>query len=320
MKAIKYRAYGPSEMIAIQEVEKPVPQENEVLIRIHASSVTPTDIAFRKAKPFITRFFSGLFKPNFIPGFEFSGEVEAVGKDVDAYQIGDRVLGLSAKNSGTHAEYLCLPANAVMAKHPDNLSHEHAVGICDGALTALVFLKTQAKLQSNQRILINGASGAVGSYGVQLAKHWGAHITAVCGPSNVEWVSQLGADQVIDYTQHDFTQVEGTYDVIFDAVGKSSFSKCKKRLASNGMYLTTVLSMPILFQMFWTQWFHRKTARFVATGLQQTQENLQYLLSLVEMGALTPSIDRIYPLHEVRQAHQYVEQEHKRGNVVLRIA
>lgn len=318
MKAIICTQYGSPDVLQFQEVAKPNPQDKEVLIKLHAAVVGPSDCAFRKGDPFIVKLIYGLTRPRLATqGVEFAGEVEAVGKEVTLFKKGDQVFGMSGDGFGAHAEYLCLSESKVIALKPTNASYEEAVGICDGAPTALTFLRDVANLQHGQRILINGASGAVGAYAVQLAKYYGAEITGVCGPTNVALVRSLGADKVVDYSQTDFTQAGQRYDVIFDAVGKSSFAACKGLLTPTGIYLTTVPTLGIVWDMVWTGMRAGKKAKFVTAGLMQNKENLTFLKKLVEAGQLKAVIDRRYPLSQTAEAHRYVETGRKKGNVVL---
>lgn len=318
MKAIVFEKYGAADVLELREVEKPTPADHEIQIRVHAASVTPSDCSFRKADPFMIRFIYGLTKPrNIILGVELAGEIEAIGKGVNRFKVGDQVYGISPKVFGAHAEYVCLPEDLPLSLKPTNLSYEEAAGICDGALTALIFLRDVAKIQSGQKVLINGASGAVGSYAVQLAKYFGAEVTGVCGTSNVELVQSLGADKVIDYTREDFTKSGKQYDVIFDAVGKSSFSYCKGALKPEGVYLSTVPSLSLMLQVLWTSMRGGKQAKFETAGLKQNVENLLYLKQLAESGHLRSVIDRCYSLERAAEAHRYVETGRKKGNVVL---
>lgn len=318
MKAIVYEKYGTPDVLELKEVEKPTPKDNEVRIRVHAAIVTPSDCSFRKADPFMVRFIYGLTSPkNKILGVELAGEIESVGTEVTLFKKGDQVFGISPKSFGAHAEYKCLPENVPVAIKPANMTYEEAVGVCDGALTALIFLRDTAKIQSGQKVLINGASGSVGSYAVQLAKYFGAEVTGVCSTANLEMVKSLGADKVIDYTKVDFTKNGKSYDVIFDAVGKSSFSSCKSSLTQRGVYLSTVPTLATMFQMLWTSKSSSKKAKFVTAGLMQSKENLIFLKELIEAGQLKSVIDRRYPLEQTAEAHRYVEKGHKKGNVVI---
>ncbi|MCP4298187.1 MAG: NAD(P)-dependent alcohol dehydrogenase [Proteobacteria bacterium] len=316
MKALTYQSYGLPEVIQLVDVPKPTPKPTEVLVKIEAASVTPADCAFRSASPAIIRLFNGLMKPKGIPGFEFAGKVEKLGSKVSQFKTGDQVFGLSAKTAGAHAEYLSIEESSVITKIPESLTPMNAVGICDGALTALYFLK-KADLKPGQRILINGAGGAVGNYGVQLAKYFGAHVTGVCSGSKAEFVKGLGADEVINYEKEDFLSSSQTFDVVFDAVGKSSFSSCKPILTSEGKYLSTVLSANILWSALKTSFSKGKRALFFAAGLNQNKEDLEYLKKLVESGELRTHVDQVFSFDDAKRAHHYVEEGHKQGNVVL---
>ncbi len=324
MKAIECTKYGPPEVLQIKQIKKPAPLDNEVLVRIAAATVTPSDCVAREGTPLFARLFSGLTKPKFaVPGVEFAGEVESVGKNVKRFKAGDRIIGIAGLEYGAYAEYKCLPEDGVMIAKPSRLDFFEGALLCDGGLTALSFLKDAANIQKGQKVLINGASGAVGTCAVQLAKHFGAYVTAVCSSANVALVRSLGADEVIDYTKEDFTKSGHTYDVIFDAVGKSSFSRCKAALGKTGMYLTTIPTPAILMQMLWTKKSHGKRAVFAATGLNKADRkisDLQYLAGLAESGSLKPVVDRVYPFEQVAQAHEYVGKGHKKGGVALTVA
>ena len=321
MKAILYTKYGPPDVLQLKEVEKPSPRDNEGLIRIHASAVVATDPQFRKGEPLIARFFTGFLKPTRpIPGDVLAGEIEATGGDVSLYKKGDQVFAACSSSQGGQAEYICLPQDGPLAVKPANMSFEESAGVCDGGLGALNFLRDAANIQSGQRVLINGASGSVGTYAVQLAKYFGAEVTGVCSTANVELVKSLGADQVIDYTKADFTRNGQTYDLIFDAVGKSSFSRCRNSLALKGVYVTTVPSLDFMVQMLLTSKSSGKRAAFVAPGLRSSGEksrDLYFLKELIEAGKIKSIIDRCYPLEQVPEAHRYVETGHKKGNVVI---
>ncbi|MBZ0296638.1 MAG: NAD(P)-dependent alcohol dehydrogenase [Anaerolineae bacterium] len=324
MKAVVQTKYGSPDVLQIQEMAKPVPQANEVLIKIYATTVETTDTIFRGGKDFSARLATGIRKPKAaVPGSEFAGEIEAVGEEVTRFKVGDRVFGTAAPNVGAHAEYICLPEDSAIAHKPANLSYEEAVSIHPGALTALPNLIGAANIQRGQKILIIGASGSIGASAVQLAKHFGAHVTGVCSTPNVELVKSLGADRVIDYKQEDYTQSGDTYDIVFDSVGKSSFSQAKRVLKPEGIYLTTVISPTILRQMMWTSKFGSQKAKIVFAGLRPTAEKNDYLtllLELLEAGQFRPLIDRCYPLEQIAEAHRYVETGRKKGNVVITIA
>jgi NADPH:quinone reductase-like Zn-dependent oxidoreductase len=320
MKAIVYTEYGSPDVLQLKEIDKPTPKDNEILVRVNATTVTPTDCAFLKADPFIIRFMNGLRKPkNNVLGGLLAGEIEVIGKDVSKYKVGDQVFGSTNTDFGAHAEYKCLPEDGVLSIKPPNISFEEAVGIPE-ALTPLYFLKELAAIQSGQKVLINGASGAVGTFSVQLAKYFGADVTGVCSTKNIELVQSLGADDVIDYTKADFAKSGQTYDIIFDAVGKRSFSQCKSALTKNGVYLTTVPSLGIVLKMLWTSKVGSKKAILGFAGLNQKQENLVFLKELVEAGHIKSVVDRCYPFEEIAESYRYVGSERKTGNVVITVA
>jgi NADPH:quinone reductase-like Zn-dependent oxidoreductase len=318
VKAIVYTEFGPPEVLQLKEVEKPAPKDNEVRIKIHATTVATEDPGVRSSPGF-----NGLRTPkNQILGEYLAGEIESVGQDVKRFARGDQVYGQTGLSYGAYAQYACLSEDAALALKPANMTYEEAVAIPHGGLTALPFLRDNGSIQAGDAVLINGASGAVGTAAVQLAKHFGAQVTGVCSTTNLELVTSLGADQVIDYTKEDFTQTAETYDIIFDAVGKSSFSRCKSSLKEGGIYLTTVPSLAIFPQMLWTRWFGRKKAGFAATGIRparQRTKDLVILKELIEAGELRAVIDRRYPLQEIAEAHRYVEKGHKKGNVVITV-
>lgn len=319
MKAAVYTQYGPPEVARLAEVEKPVPKDNEVLIRIHASTVNRTDCGFRSAEYFIVRFFSGLFRPkNPILGCEFAGEIEAVGTHVSAFKPGDQVFGFNDTKFGGHAEYLTLPEDCAIATIPEKLSYTEAVPITEGAHYALCNLRA-AKLERGQRILINGATGAIGSAAVQLSKHFGAEVTAVCSTPHVDLVKSLGADVVIDYTREDFTRLDKQFDIVFDAVGKSSFGKCKPLLKNKGIYMSTELGYlsqnPFLAII--TPLLGGKKVLFPLPSI--SKEDVLFLKRLVETGEFKPVIDRTYPLEQIVEAYRYVETGMKTGNVVINV-
>ena len=322
MKAIICAKYGPPEVLQLKEVEKPIPKDNEILIRIFTVVVATEDPLQRKGKPYFARLIIGFTKPKkSILGTEFAGEVEAVGKDVKLFKKGDQVFGSTGSNFGCYAQYVCIPEKGLVSIKPSNISNEEASPVCS-ALTAWNFLKTQANIQSGQKILINGASGSVGSAAVQIAKVFGAEVTGVCSTANLELVESLGADGVIDYTNEDFTKNGQIYDIIFDVAGKSSFSKCKNSLKQRGIYLNPVVTLSILLQMFWTTMFNSKKVKFSATGLRPLPErlaNLKELIILFEAGKLKTIIDKSYPLEQIVEAHRYVEGGRKKGNVVINV-
>ncbi|GAB4408907.1 MAG: NAD(P)-dependent alcohol dehydrogenase [Anaerolineae bacterium] len=321
MKAVVNTKYGSPDVLQIVEVARPVPEDNEVLIKVNATTVETTDTIFRGGKVFSARLATGIRKPKeTTPGSEFAGEVEAVGRAVKQFRVGDRVFGTTAPKMGAHAEYISVPEDGALALTPDHLSDVEAVAMHPGAMTALPNLQGAAHLQPGQKILIIGASGSIGSSAVQLARHFGAEVTGVCSTPNVAMVKSLGADRVIDYRQEDFTQSGERYDIVFDTVGKSSFSRARRVLKQGGMYLTTVLSLTILRQMLWTSKFGRKKARLVFAGLRPTEEKRGYLALLLDLdrkGAFKPVVDRTYPLEQIAEAHRYVETGRKRGTVVV---
>ncbi|MEN8155026.1 MAG: NAD(P)-dependent alcohol dehydrogenase [Acidobacteriota bacterium] len=320
MKAIVCTKYGPPEVLQLKEVKKPVPKDNEILIRIFTVAVATEDPLQRKGKPYFARVILGFTKPKkSILGTEFAGEIEAVGKDVKLFRKGDQVFGSTGSNFGCYAEYVCVPEKGLLSIKPPNITNEEATPVCS-ALTAWNFLIAQANIQSGQKLLINGASGSVGSAAVQIAKVFGAEVTGVCSTPNLKMVKSLGADKVIDYTKEDFTKSGQVYDVIFDAAGKSSFSQCKNSLKQRGIYLNPVLTLSILLQMFWTTMFSRKKVKFSATGLRPLPErlaDLEEIIKLFETGKLKTIIDKCYQLEQIAEAHRYVESGKKRGNVVI---
>ena len=316
MKAVVYTKYGSPDVLDLKEVEKPVPKDDEVLIKVHASTVTPMDWHLRQpGMNIIARMIAGLIKPkNPILGVEYSGEVEATGKDVKQLKRGDKVFG--GGRTGAHAEYACMPEDEVAIK-PSNMTFEEAAGIHFGACVALIYLRDHANVKSGQKILINGASGGVGTFAVQLARYFGAEVTGVCSTKNMEMVRSLGADRVIDYTKEDFTKGGKTYDIIFDAVGKRSFSQCKGSLKQDGIYLSTVATFPLILQMLWTSKIGTKKAKFVLQ--KTTNKDLIFLKELIEAGKLRTVIDRTYPLSDIAEAHKYSEKGHAKGKVVITI-
>ena len=319
MKAIVCTQPGPpEEVLHLKEVEKPVPQDHEVLIRIYAAQVTAQDPGMRGMRGFSGR--GNTREP--IPGHDLAGEIEAVGKDVKRFREGDQVFGFTGWFSpGACAEYKCMPEKGVLAIKPANMTFEEAVTIPYGGLTALPFLRDTGRIRSGCKVLIYGASGAVGTAAVQLAKYFGAQVTGVCSTANLELAKVLGADQVVDYTKEDFTQSGETYDIIFDTVAKSSFSRCKGSLMKRGVYLTTVPTSEIILDMLQTLASGKK-AKFAPMGLRSAKkatEDLIILKELVEAGKLKAVIDGVYPLERIAEAHRYVETGHKKGNVVITV-
>lgn len=323
MKAIVSTAYGKPDVLRLREVQKPVPGERQVLIKVAATTVTPSDCCTRQGSPWMARLFSGLTKPKKpILGVEFSGVVETVGREVKRLKPGDRVFGSAGLSYGTYAEFVCLSEDEAIVPKPIKLEDGEAASLADGGLTALNFLKDQVHLEKGQKILINGASGAVGTYAVQLAKYFGAEVTGVCSTGNLEWVTFLGADHVMDYKHEDFTRSGKTYDVIFDAIGKSSFSRCKDSLAKNGLYMTTVPDMTTMMRMLFLKKVRGRKALFSATGLRKVEERmegLRFLGELAASGKIKAVMDKYYTLEQMAEAHRYVEAGHKKGNVVVKL-
>ncbi len=323
MKAIQYTRYGSPEVLTMIDVEKPTPGDNEILIRIHATTVTATEALFRKGEPYFSRLFTGLSKPKInILGEELSGEVVALGKDVTRFKVGDQVFGTAGPKFGANAEYITSPEDGVLAIKPSNLDHVESAGSVDGFLTALPFLRDAGNIQEGQKVLIYGASGSVGAAAVQVANYYGAEVTAVCSSANVDWVKDLGAKHVIDYTTQDFTTSGETYDIIFDAVGKISFACSKQSLSSSGIFLEAGFSVGFLTNALLTSMGSGKKARTAATGLRKPAERTRDLLllqELLESGEIKPVIDTSYPLEEISHAHAYVDLGHKKGNVAITI-
>ncbi len=319
MKAAVFTQYGPPEIVQIQEVPRPSPKANEVLIKVHASTVNRTDCGFRSANYFIVRFFSGLFSPkNPILGCEFAGEIAETGASVTRFKPGDQVFGFNDTLFGGHAEYMVLPETACMAPLPAGATFEEAAALTEGAHYAWCDIRA-AKIAAGQRVLVNGATGAIGSAAVQLVKHLGAAVTAVCATQHVELVKSLGAERVIDYTREDFTQLNETFDVIFDAVGKSTFSKCKPLLTEQGIYMSTELgpNSENPFLALLTSFGKGKKVLFPIPTI--TQADIEFLKSLYESGEYKPVIDRVYPLEEIVDAYRYVETGMKTGNVGVKV-
>jgi NADPH:quinone reductase-like Zn-dependent oxidoreductase len=324
VRAVVYDTYGPPDVLRIEEVEQPVPKDDELLVKVYAAAVTRADCATREANrrsglaiAFISRLISGLRRPKQrILGTEFAGKVAAAGAAVTEFAIGDHVFGSSGFRFGAHAEFICMRESARIAPLPAGMSFEEAAAVCDGGLNALWCLR-RGNLRKGQRILIYGASGAIGTAGVQLAKYFEADVTAVCSTKNVELMRSLGADRVVDYTQEDFTTNGETYDVIFDAVGKHSFGRCRSSLRPGGSYLATD-GFRNLFLALWTSRFGDKKVVF-SIPPRYTKQDVLFLKKLIETGKYRAVIDRCYPLEDVVDATRYVETEQKTGNVVLTI-
>lgn len=323
MKAVVYTKYGPPDVLRLEEVENPTLRDDEVLIKVRATSVTAADYRMRGSNfpPLFWlpgRIIFGLRRPRKkILGANLAGEVEAVGKNVGRFSKGDRVFGSSGSRFGSYAEYVCLPEKAAVVSMPDNVTYEEAAAIPFGSFTALFFLRDKGNIQSGQSVLIYGASGAVGTAAVQLAKYFGAQVTGVCSTENVELVSSLGADTVIDYTKKDFTEKDQKYDLIFETVGKSSVIRGMGSLKKDGIYLANVIGPSVLLQMLRTSVIGSKK---VKGGIaSEKTEDLLFLKELVETGEMKPVVDRSYPLAQIVKAHRYVEKGHKKGNVVITV-
>lgn len=320
MKAVKYRKYGGPEVIEIKEIDKPVPGDGEILIRNMATVVTPPDCAMRKADPFITRFFAGFLTPKNVPGDVMAGVVEAVGKGVSRFKVGEAVYGSSGVKEGAHGEFNCLPEGGALAHKPEDLDFGEAAGLSEGLLTALPFLRDNGKIEKGMDVLVNGASGNVGSTALQLAKYYGATVTGVCSGGNRDLVLSLGADKVIDYTIEDFSSGVEKYDIIFDAVGKSSFGRSRSVLKEQGVYMTTVPAMSVMLRMLFQGKKKGRKAIFSATGLRKPEDkskDLTFMNKMVADKVLKPLIDRRYSFKDIAEAHKYVETGRKKGSVVI---
>jgi NADPH:quinone reductase-like Zn-dependent oxidoreductase len=318
MKAIIYEKYGAPAVLQLREVQQPAPRDNEVLIRVHATTVNSGDVRMRKADPFAVRLMLGLIRPGKkILGLVVAGEIEEAGKDVKLFKEGDQVYGTTGMSFGAYAEYKCLREDGVLAIKPANLTYKEAAAIPFGGTTALHFLR-KAKIQGGQKVLIYGASGAVGTAAVQIAKYFRAEVTGVCSTTNIAMVKSLGADKVIDYTKEDFSKSGETYDIIFDTVGKSPFSGSVKSLNKDGYYLRVVHMSPnVVVRGLWVSLTSNK--KVVGGVTKETAGDLIFLNKLIEAGQLKPVIDRSYPLEQIAEAHTYVEKGHKKGNVVITV-
>jgi NADPH:quinone reductase-like Zn-dependent oxidoreductase len=321
MRAVVCDRYGPPEVLRIEEVERPVPMEDEVLVRIHASTVNRSDAHNRAGTPFVSRLFHGLRRPNRrIPGSEFAGEIAAAGAAVTEFKAGDRVFGVYpffGVREGAHAEFMCIPERAPVVHMPDGMSFDEAAAVPDGAILALGCLR-RVGLRDGQRVLIYGASGSIGTAAVQWARYFGAHVTAVCNTKNLELVRSLGADEAIDYTREDFTQNGQTYDVVFDAVGKHSYWRCRGSLKAGGRYIPT----DRFVNLFWAGWTWKLGDTSVVLDIppHYRKQDMLFLRELLEAGKYRPVIDRRYRLEDVVEATKYVESQQKTGNVVLTVA
>ncbi len=319
MKAVVYTRYGSPDVLEFREVEKPTPKDNEVLVKIMATTVNRTDCGFRNAEYMAVRIVGGLFRPKQqILGSEMAGIVEAVGKDVKTFKSGDEVFGLNTFNFGTHAEYVCIPEEKSIIIKPSTLTFNEAAAVSDGGFLALAFIK-KIDFTNHPTILINGASGSIGSASVQLAKYFGATVTAVCRTKDFELLKSLGADKVIDYTKKDFTEIKQKYDVVIDAVGKSSFFRCRKILKPTGIYVSTELGdwSQNIFLALLTPLFGGRKVLFPIP--KDTKEDIEFIKELMVKGKYKAVIDRIYPFEQLIEATRYVETGEKVGNVVITI-
>ncbi len=319
MRAIVYTRYGSWDVLQLRDVVTPTPKRSEVLVKIYATTVTTAGLANVSGRPFIARIASpnlGLTRPKItVLGVELAGKVAGIGEAVTKFKIGDEVF--AEPETGAFAEYITLPESGLLAQKPANASYEEAAAACDSFLTAMPFLRDGGRIKPGMHVLINGASASIGTMAVQIAKHFGTHVTGVCSTANVELVRSLGADEVIDYTKDDFTKADATYDIIFDVVARSSFSRCKRALAKDGIYLCTFPKLGALLPRTGS-----KKARFIATGLRPTAErvkDLRLLKEMMEAGAVRTVIDRCYPLEQTAEAHRYVAGGHKKGNVVITV-
>ncbi len=315
MKAIVYTKYGSPEVLQLKNVAKPIPKDNEVLIKVKATAVNSGDVRLRKADPFAVRFIFGLTKPKInVLGVVFSGEIESVGNDVTGFKIGEQVFGHTDMRFGAYAEYICVAQNGSLALKPDKLSHAEVAVIPFGAVTALHFIK-KAAIKPGQKVLIVGASGAVGSAAVQMVKSFGAHVTGLCSTANIELVKSLGANKVIDYTKEDFMHNGEIYDVIFDTVNTIAVSQSLKSLNRKGILILSAAGMSETFQGLFISITRRRKVLFGV--ISHTAADIVFLKELMETGKLKPVIDRTYTLEQMAEAHAYVEKGHKKGNVAI---
>jgi NADPH:quinone reductase-like Zn-dependent oxidoreductase len=323
MKAIVYERYGSPDVLQLKEVEKPTPKDNEVLIRIYATTVNRTDYATIRGIPFFARLFTGMFKPKKqIPGTEFAGKIEEIGKNVKSFKVGDKVFGFDDQGSGSHAQYMTISEDKALTTIPKNITYEQAAASTEGAHYAYNFIK-KVNIKSGQKILVNGATGAIGSAAVQLLKYFDVNVTAVCNTKNIELVKSLGANKVIDYTKEDFTKDEEKYNFVFDAVGKSSFAKCKPLLQSSGIYISSDLGymaqnvfLPLITPIIKPMIGNKKTVFPIPTDIRRS---ILLIKKLIEQGKFKAVIDRKYPLEQIVEAYRYVETGHKTGNVVITV-
>ena len=323
MKAIVATGYGSPEVLQLKNVNKPEPKDNEVLVEVHAASATTADGMMRTGTPYFARLFTGIRKPKQpIPGTGFAGVITGLGKNVTSLNIGDKVFGETTFGFSTNAEYVTVPENGVILPLPEQLSFYEAASMCDGHLTSYNFLTCVSKVKPGQKVLINGAAGALGTAAIQIAKALGAEVTGVCSTRNIGLVKSLGADHVIDYSKHDFTKTGKAFDIIYDTVGKSTYRKAKEALTETGQYISPVLQFPLLLQSMGTSNSKGKKAKFAATGMKkdhELREMLSKMMELVNAGKLKTVIDRQYPLEKLAEAHTYIATGHKKGNVVIAV-
>ncbi len=321
MKAMVAQGYGAPKVLQLEEVAIPKVKPGFILIKAEVSSATRADAMMRTGTPYIARLFTGLRKPkNPIPGTGYAGTVAAVGEGVSNFTVGDRVFGETTLGFSANAEYILVPQDDVIMRLPASISFAEAAPLCDGALTSVNFLKEVGKIKAGQSVLINGASGALGISAVQLAKYYGAKVTAVCSTRNIGLVKSLGADEVIDYTKEDFSDRKASFDLIYDTVGKSSYSQSKNALKADGVYLSPVISLGLLVRMMLTAAFSSKKAVFAATGLLKAPElrgMLAHLLEVIAEGKHKTIIDRQFPLEKLAEAHTYIDAGHKKGNIII---
>lgn len=320
MKAVVATAYGSPEVLQVKEVSKPQSKEDEILVKVMACSTTTADTILRSGKPYFSRLFVGLTKPkNETPGTGFSGIVEEKGSKVTQFNIGERVFGETLFAFSSNAEYLVVKQDGVVLPMPETMEFVEAATYCDGHLTSLNFLQEIAQIKSGEKVLINGASGSLGTSAIQLAKHFGAHVTAVCSGRNVGLVKSLGANEVIDYTKENFSSRVGQYDVIYDTIGICRFKKCRKALNEGGKFITPVFNFHLVPGLL----FHSKQLKFAATGMKKPDELRELLTQLKEIfksGKLQTVIERQFPLEKVQEAHRIIDTGHKKGNIVIKIA
>lgn len=323
MKAIVATAYGGPDVLEVTEVRKPLPKAHEVLIKIDATSITAAGATMRKGTPFIGRIFTGLIKPNIrIPGTDLAGTIEAVGESVTRFEIGDKVMAETDMNFGSYAEYICMPEDSLIVHKPENMSSEQATGVLDGACTALGFLNDLIQLKKGQKVLINGASGSIGSAAIQLCKFYGTDVTGVTSTKNKALVKDIGADHVLDYTKNELEKSTEKFDVLFDTVGTLTYSKAKKHLKPNGICLTPVLHFSTFLNLIFVSPLSKRKLKFYATGLRNKEKrmkDLKLVQELLKQNKLIPVLDRVYLFHQIQSAHRYVDTGRKRGNVVLKV-